>query len=40
MRVQVQSRPVSFRYRFTIVYRKDKGRWQMVSIQHTRLPEG
>jgi ketosteroid isomerase-like protein len=26
MRVQVQSRPASLRYRFTIVYRKDQGR--------------
>jgi ketosteroid isomerase-like protein len=40
MRVQVQNNLVSFRYRFTIVYRKAQGRWQMVAIQHTRLPEG
>ncbi len=39
MRVQVRSRPVSFRYRCTMVYRKDQGRWQTLAIQHTPLPE-
>ena len=40
MRLTVEDQPVRFRFRFTVVYHKANGRWQMVAVQHTRLPEG
>jgi len=39
MRVQVQGRPASLRYRYTIVYRKAQDRWQIAALHHTRLPD-
>ena len=40
VKVQVGGQPLSFRLRFTDVYVKRDGRWQMVAWQATRLPEG
>lgn len=39
MRVRSQDRQTSFAVRFTTVYVKRQGRWQMVAWQSTRLPE-
>jgi ketosteroid isomerase-like protein len=39
MRVKSQGQPMSFRLRFTDVYRKSDGRWQTVAWHATRLPE-
>ena len=39
MRVRSQDRQSSFAVRFTTVYVKREGRWQMVAWQSTRLPE-
>jgi ketosteroid isomerase-like protein len=40
MHLKRQGQPASMRFRFTSIYHKAQDRWQMVSIQHTRLPEG
>jgi ketosteroid isomerase-like protein len=37
--VMTQGRPNSFSVRFTDVYAKKGGQWQMVTWQSTRLPE-
>jgi len=39
MRVRSQDRQSSFAVRFTTVYVRREGRWQMVAWQSTRLPE-
>jgi ketosteroid isomerase-like protein len=38
VKVQVKGEPLSFPLRFTDVYVKQGGRWQMVAWQATRLP--
>lgn len=38
VKVQVKGEPLSFQLRFTDVYVKKDGRWQMVAWQATRLP--
>ena len=40
VKVQVKGEPLSFQLRFTDVYVKQGGRWQMVAWQATRLPQG
>jgi ketosteroid isomerase-like protein len=38
VKVQVKGEPLSFHLRFTDVYVKKDGRWQMVAWHATRLP--
>lgn len=38
VKVRVKGEPLSFQLRFTDVYVKKGGRWQMVAWQATRLP--
>ena len=40
VKVQIKGEPLSFQLRFTDVYVKQGGRWQMVAWQATRLPQG
>jgi ketosteroid isomerase-like protein len=39
MKIELKDRELNFQIRFTDVYAKRGGRWQMVAWQSTRIPE-